>query len=150
MKVIFLQDVARVAKTGEVKDVADGYGRNFLLPRRIAVAATGPAMKEMDALIKREASRRAKTEAELQALTNQLNGKEITIKAKAGAKEKLYGTVTTADIAAEIEKAHNLVVDKRKIELAEPIKQVGSYDVAVKIGSRRTHTRKVTVEGTEK
>ena len=146
MKVIFLQDVTHVAKTGEVKDVADGYGRNFLLPRRIAIAATAGAMKEMDALIKREASRRAKTEAELQALTNQLNGKEITIKAKAGAKDKLYGTVTTADIAAEIEKAHNLIVDKRKIELAEPIKQVGSYDVALKVGKDLTATIKVNVE----
>ncbi len=150
MKVIFLQDVNRVAKTGEVKEVADGYGRNFLLPRRIAVPATAGAMKEMEALIKREASRRAKTEAELQELTAQLNGKEITIKAKAGAKDKLYGTITTADIAAEIEKTHNLIVDKRKIELAEPIKQVGSYDVTIKVGKDLTSTIKVTVEGTEK
>ena len=149
MKVIFLQDVAHVAKTGEVKDVAEGYGRNFLLPRRLAVAATAGAMKEMEALIKREASRRAKTEAELKALAEQLNGKEVTLKAKAGAKDKLYGTVTTADIAAEIEKALNLVVDKRKIALSEPIKQVGSYDVAIKVGHDLTPTIKVTVEGTK-
>jgi large subunit ribosomal protein L9 len=149
MKVIFLQDVAHVAKTGEVKEVADGYGRNYLLPNRVAVAATASAMKEMEALIKREASRRAKTEAELKALTEQLNGKEITIKAKAGAKDKLYGTITTAHIAAEIEKALNLIVDKRKIELAEPIKQTGSYNVAVKVGHDLTATLKVTVEGTK-
>lgn len=145
MKVIFLQDVTHVAKTGEVKDVADGYGRNFLLPKRLAVAATGSAMKEMEALIKREASRRAKSEAELQALANQLNGKDITIKAKAGAKDKLYGTVTTADISAEIEKAHNLIIDKRKIELAEPIKQAGSFDVTIKMGKDLTATIKVNV-----
>ncbi len=146
MKVIFLQDVAHVAKTGEVKEVSDGYGRNFLLPRRIAVPATAGAMKEMEALIKREASRRAKTEAELKALAEQLNGKEITIKAKAGAKDKLYGTITTADIAAEIEKVHSLVIDKRKIELAEPIKQVGSFDVAIKVAHDLTATIKVNVE----
>jgi len=145
MRVIFLQDVAHVAKTGEIKEVADGYGRNFLLPHRLAVAATGSAMKEMQALIKREASRRAKTEAELQDLANQLNGKEISFKAKAGANDKLYGTITTADISAEIEKAHNMVVDKRKIELAESIKQTGSYDVTIKMGKELTATIKVTV-----
>ncbi len=145
MKVIFLQDVPNVAKTGEVKNVADGYGRNFLLTRRVAVAATPSAMKEMEALIKREASRRAKSDAELQALADQLNGKEITIKAKAGAKDKLYGTITTADISAEIEKAYNLIVDKRKIELAEPIKMAGSYDVTIKMGKELTATIKVTV-----
>ena len=149
MKVIFLQDVANVAKTGEVKEVTDGYGRNFLLPRRVAVAATPSAMKEMEALIKREASRRAKTEAELKALAEQLNGKEIIIGAKAGAKDKLYGTVTTADIAAEIEKKLNLVVDKRKIELAEPIKHVGSHDVVIKVAHELTATVKVNVESTK-
>lgn len=149
MKVIFLQDIARVAKTGEVKDVADGYARNFLLPRRIAVAATAGAMKEMQALIQREASRRAKSEAELKALAEQLSGKEIIIKAKAGAKDKLYGTITTADIAAELEKVHNLVVDKRKIELAEPIKQTGEHDVTVKLGKELISTIKVKVEGTK-
>ena len=145
MKVIFLQDVVRVAKTGEVKEVADGYGRNFLLPRRLAVLATAGALKEMEALIKRAASRRAKTEAELAELANQLNGKEVVLKAKAGAKEKLYGTITTADIAAELEHSHSLIVDKRKIDLVEPIRQVGSYDVAIKLGKELVPQIKVTV-----
>ena len=133
MKVIFLQDVPKVAKTGEVKEVADGYGRNFLLPHRLAVPATTGAMKEMESLIKREASRRAKTEAELTELANQLNGKEVILKAKAGSGKQLYGSITTADIAIELETTHSLVVDKRKIDLAETIRQVGSYDVAVKL-----------------
>lgn len=145
MKVIFLQDVARVAKTGEIKEVADGYGRNFLLPRRLAVLATAGALKEMEALIKRETSRWAKTEAELAELANQLNGKEVVLKAKAGVKEKLYGTITTADIAAELEHSHSLVVDKRKIDLVEPIRQVGSYDVTIKLGKELVPQIKVTV-----
>lgn len=145
MKVIFLQDVARVAKTGEIQEVADGYGRNFLLPRRLAVLATAGALKEMEALIKREASRRAKTEAELAELANQLNGKEVVLQAKAGVKEKLYGTITTADIAAELEHSHSLIVDKRKIDLVEPIRQVGSYDVAIKLGKELVPQIKVTV-----
>lgn len=145
MKVIFLQDISKVAKTGEVKEVADGYGRNFLLPQRLAVPATAGALKEMEALIKREASRRAKTEAELAELANQLNGKEVVLKAKAGAEKQLYGSITTADIAAALESTHSLVVDKRKIELAETIRQVGSYDVAVKLGKDLVPRIKVTV-----
>lgn len=146
MKVIFLQDVTKVAKTGEVKEVADGYGRHFLLPRRLAVPATTGALKEMEALIKREASRRAKTEAELAGLANQLNGKEVVLKAKAGAHDQLYGSITTADIAAELERVHNIVVDKRKIELVDTIRQVGSYDVGIKLGKDLIPKIKVTVE----
>ena len=145
MKVIFLQDVPSIARAGDTKEVADGYGRNFLLPKRLAVQASPAAMKELDAMIKREASRRAKTEAELAELASQLNGKEVIIKAKAGAKERLYGSITTADIAAELERTHNLVVDKRKIELTEPIRQVGSYDVAIKLGKDLASQIKVTV-----
>lgn len=145
MKVIFLQDVSKVAKTGEVKEVADGYGRNFLLPQRLAVPATAGALKEMEALIKREASRRAKTEAELAELANQLNGKEVVLKAKAGAEKQLYGSITTADITAALESTHSLVVDKRKIELAETIRQVGSYDVVVKLSKDLVPQIKVTV-----
>ena len=99
----------------------------------------------MEALIKREASRRAKTEAELAELANQLNGKEVVLKAKAGAEKQLYGSITTADIAAELESTHSLVVDKRKIELAETIRQVGSYDVAVKLNKDLIPKIKVTV-----
>lgn len=147
MKVIFLQDVSSVARTGEVKDVADGYGRNFLIPRRLAVLATPAALKELEALIRREASRRARTEAELAALANELNGKEVVLKAKAGARERLYGAVTTADIAAELERTTGLVVDKRKIELAEPIKQVGSYEVPIRFSKALVSRIKVTVAG---
>lgn len=145
MKVIFLQDVPKVAKTGEVKEVADGYGRNFLLPHRLAVPATGGALKEMEALIKREASRRAKTEAELTELANQLNGKEVILKAKAGAGKQLYGSITTADIALELESTHSLVVDKRKIDLAETIRQVGTYEVAIKLSKDLVPKIKVIV-----
>lgn len=150
MKVIFLQDVVRVAKTGEVKEVADGYGRNFLLPQKLAVLATPAALKELEAVIKRESSRRAKSEAELAALAGQLNGREIVIKAKIGAKETLYGSITAADIAAELERTHNLVVDKRRITLEAPIHKAGSYDVTIKLGHDLAPVIKVTVARKEK
>ncbi len=145
MKVIFLQDVPSIARAGEIKEVADGYGRNFLLRRKLAVLASPGAMKETEAMIKRETSRRAQTEAELAELANQLSGKEVVLKAKAGAKDRLYGSITTADIAAELERTYNLVVDKRKIELGEPIRQVGSYEVAIKLGKDLVSQIKVTV-----
>jgi large subunit ribosomal protein L9 len=145
MKVIFLQDVSRVARVGEVKEVADGYGRNFLLPQKLAVLASSGAIKDMGVIIRREASHRAKTEAELAALANQLDGKEIVLKAKVGEKDKLYGSITLADIAVELERATGLVVDKRKIELAEPIRQVGNYEVAIKLGKDLVSQVKVTV-----
>lgn len=149
MKVIFLQDVAAVARAGEIKAVNDGYGRNFLLPRKLAVLASTAALKEMEAMIKREASRRARSEAELAGLAEQLNGKEVVIKAKVGAKERLYGSITAADIATELERAHSLIVDKRKIALEEPIRQSGSYEVPIKLGKDLTPVIKVTVASQE-
>ena len=96
-------------------------------------------------MIRREASHRAKTEAELAELANQLDGKEIVLKAKVGEKDKLYGSITLADIAVELKRATGLVVDKRKIELAEPIRQVGNYEVAIKLGKDLVSQVKVTV-----
>ncbi len=132
MKVIFLQDVPRVAKAGEVKEVADGYGRNFLIPQKLAVIADPSTLNTLKAQIKKEASSQAQTEEEMTDLAHQLDGKEITLKAKAGAKEQLYGSITSADIAAELQN-NGLVVDKRKIEIAEPIRQLGSHEVAIRL-----------------
>ena len=132
MKVIFLQDVPRVAKAGEVKEVADGYGRNFLIPQKLAVIADPSTLNTLKAQIKKEASSQAQTEEEMTDLAHQLDGKEITLKAKAGAKEQLYGSITSADIAAELQN-NGLVVDKKKIEIAEPIRKLGSHEVAIRL-----------------
>ncbi len=145
MKVIFLQDVSSVARAGEIKDVADGYGRNFLLPRKLAVQTSPGALREAEQQLKRVARRHAQTEAELAELANQLSGKEVVLKVRAGTKERLFGSVTAADIAAELERAFGLVVDKRKIELEEAIRQIGSYDVAIRLGKDILSQIKVTV-----
>ncbi|MFH1382922.1 MAG: 50S ribosomal protein L9 [Chloroflexota bacterium] len=133
MKVIFIQDVSKLAKAGETKEVADGYARNFLLPKKFALPANTQTLKIVEAEIKRQVRSQAQTEAELMELSQQLEGKEITLQARAGAKEKLYGSVTTADIATELKDKFEFVIDKRKIELTEPIRQVGSYEVAVRL-----------------
>ncbi|TET66756.1 MAG: 50S ribosomal protein L9, partial [Dehalococcoidia bacterium] len=133
MKVVFLEDVPNVAETGEVKEVADGYGRNFLIPKKLAILADAKATQIIEAQLKKKAQRQAETEAEMRELAKQLEGQEIVLKARAGAKDRLYGSITNADIAEELEKSAGLVVDKRKIELDEPIREVGSYEIAIRL-----------------
>ena len=133
MKVVFLEDVPNVAETGEVKEVADGYGRNFLIPKKLAILADAKATHIIEAQLKKKAQRQAETEAEMRELAKQLEGQEIVLKARAGAKDRLYGSITNADIAEELEKSAGLVVDKRKIELDEPIREVGSYEIAIRL-----------------
>jgi large subunit ribosomal protein L9 len=147
MKVIFLQDVPGVAKSGESKEVASGYARNYLLPKRIAAPADVQALSVAEAQRRSKARRQAETTAELKDLANELNGKEFTIKARAGAKDQIYGAVTNADIAAELEKSAGLVVDRRKIALAAPIHSLGSYEVTIRLAKDIVPTIKVTVVG---
>jgi large subunit ribosomal protein L9 len=140
MKVVFLQDVPNVAKAGDVKEVADGYGRNFLIPRKLAALASPQAISQVKTGEKAQAS----TEEELGELAQQLEGKEVSLKAHAGAKERLYGSITSADIAAELESATGIAIDKRKIELEKPIHKLGSYELTVKLG--KDITPKITVK----
>lgn len=149
MKVIFLQDVSNVAKAGEIKEVADGYGRNFLIPRNLALLASSStiSMAEMQRRIK-ERKLSADT-AELTQIADQLEGKEISLQARVGSKERLYGAITASDIASELENTTGIVVDKRKIELAEPIRQIGSYEVGVKLAKDLVPKIKVTVKEKE-
>ena len=103
MKVIFLEDVPNVAKAGETKEVADGYGRNFLLPRKLAVLPHSQSSAVVEAHLKKLARQRAQTEMEMVELAAQLEGIEVVLKARVGAKDRLYGSITTADIATELE-----------------------------------------------
>jgi len=141
MKVIFLDDVPNVARAGEIKEVADGYGRNFLIPKKLALLATPQAISQAETRDKTK----AKTNTELIELANQLEGKEISLKVKAGAKDRLYGSITSADIAAELSNTVGLAIDKRKIELDEPIRQLGSYEVAIRLAKDIVPKIRVTV-----
>ena len=146
MKVVFLKDVPNVAHAGETKDVASGYARNFLIPRGFAVIANAQAMDLVEAQRRAKARQQAETEAEMKALAEELEGKELTLEARVGAQEQLYGSITNADIAAELESG-GIVVDKRKIELDEPIRQLGSYEITIKLAKDITPKIKVTVTG---
>jgi len=147
MKVIFLEDVPNVAQAGEVKEVASGYGRNFLIPRGLAVLAEPQAIKLAEVQRRVKARERAESEVEIKELARELEGREITIEARVGAKNHLYGSITNADIAAELKSSARLVVDKRKIELAEPIRQLGSYEVSVRLSKNVIPQIRVTVIG---
>ena len=145
MKVIFLQDVPSVARAGEVKEVADGYGRNFLIPQKLASPASSEAINMVGAQLEVRARGQARTEAELLEMADHLNGREIIFQARVGGKDRLFGSITAADIAAELKKATRFTVDKRKIELEESIRQVGSYEVAIRLAKDIVPKIKVTV-----
>jgi len=132
MKVVFKKDVPGVAKAGEVKDVADGHGRNFLIPRGLAVPATPTALKQVadqEASAKRRA---AEEEKHARELKTKLEADAIVVEAKAGAGGKLYGSVTNADVAEAIHKQLGVEVDRRDLEL-DAIRQVGSFKASIKL-----------------
>lgn len=129
MKVVFLQDVPNVAKAGETKEVADGYGRNFLIPRKLALLARSGSASIVQARLKTG----TQTEEELLELSLRLEGTEVTLKALAGAQGRLHGSITSADIASELQVSTGLTIDKRKIDLDKPIRQLGSHEVAIKL-----------------
>jgi large subunit ribosomal protein L9 len=149
MKVVFLEDVPNVGKAGQIKDVADGYGKNYLLPHKLAMPARAADIKNVEAQIKARARVAAKTEAEMKALATELENKEIMIKAKVGQMDRLYGSITSADVAATLESSLKVIVDKRKIELSEPIRHLGTYEVPIKLGKEITTSIKVTVAAEE-
>ena len=137
MKVVLLEEVSGVGKTGDTVEVAPGYARNYLLPRKLATKATPAAIKEAEALKQAEIRRQARTEAEIAELAQKLQGISVNIKAKTGAEGKLYGSITSSQIAREL-KQQGFDLDKRKIELSEPIRQVGSFPVTIHISKDMT------------
>jgi len=133
VKVVFLEDVADVAEVGQVKDVADGYARNYLIPHKLAAVANSAASNILKEQLKKKERKMAQLKVEMTDLAASLEGKEISITAKTGDNNRLFGSVTSADIAEEIKASLNIEVDKKKIEIAEPIKTAGSHVVTLKL-----------------
>lgn len=131
MKVILLQDVKEHGKRDEIVNVSDGYARNFLFPRKWAMEATPGALKEIERKRAAEAAREAERRAEAEKKAAQLKGKVIELSVRCGDKGRLYGSITSAEIAQALEKQHGVKVDKRKLELSEAIRQVGDVSVQV-------------------
>jgi large subunit ribosomal protein L9 len=149
VKVIFIEDVPRVARVGQTRTVADGYARNYLFPRRLAVLAGSQEAAAIEAQLKKKVKQRDLEDAEMAELAGQIDGIEITIKAKVGENEKLYGSVTSADIAGALSEAAAREIDKKQIELPEPIKQAGSSEVTVRLAHEITAVINVNVVSEE-
>ena len=134
MKVILLQDVKGQGKKGQLIDVSDGYARNFLLPRKLAQEATADNINTMKMNDKAAQEKRQKEREQALALSKVLKEMTLTVMAKGGGAGRLFGSVTNAEIADALQKQHKIDLDKRKIVLKEPIKNVGTYTVTCKLG----------------
>jgi len=142
MEVILREDIDKLGNRGQVVKVAAGYARNFLLPKRLAVAATEANKKIVEQERQAHLRREAKLESEAQDLAKLVNGVTLTIKQKAGENDQLFGSVTSKDVADALA-AQNYTVDRRRIGLDEPIKQLGEFKVPVRL--HKNVTAEVTV-----
>lgn len=149
MDVLLLRDVPGIGTAGQVKKVTDGYARNYLLPRKLAVAASGGAIKQSQTIKEAAARRDAKTLAEAQQLADLLRQATLTFRAKAGEGERLFGSITAGDIAEALANDKHITIDKRKIELPTPIKELGSRQVSIKLHPEVTANVTVVVEKEE-
>jgi large subunit ribosomal protein L9 len=145
MKLILREDVENLGKGGELVDVKPGYGRNFLLPRGLAVAANPRNVRELEHQKKIAEAKAAKMKASAEAVAKRLAETPVTLKRKVGEQDKLYGSVTALDVVEALA-ARGLQLDRRTIDLPEPIKTVGEFEVAVKLHREVVGKAKVTVE----
>ena len=133
MKVLFLQDVKGTAKAGDLKDVSEGFARNFLLPKSLAVPATGGALKNVAYQKQITQVKETRLHSEAEALSARLSAVRVTFKVKVGEQYRLYGSITSTDVAEAVEKAIGQSIDKHKVILEEPIKHLGVYKVPIKV-----------------
>ncbi|MDY4755834.1 MAG: 50S ribosomal protein L9 [Candidatus Faecousia sp.] len=146
MKVILTQDVKGKGKKGQMIEVSDGYARNFMLPRKIAIEATADAVNTMRMNDKATAERIAREKAEAMETGKKLRELTVTVTAKGGGAGRLFGSVTNQEIADALKNQTGIALDKRKIVIAEPIKNVGTYTVTCKLGYEITAPLTVKIQ----
>ena len=135
MKVLLKHDVTKLGKAGQVKNVADGYARNYLIPQGMAVLATPGAMKQADVLARSEQMRQAKLASDASTVAEAIKQVTLTFIARVGEGGKLYGSITTQQVAEELKRVAGIEIDKRKLELREPIRSLGTHKVAVHLAT---------------
>ena len=145
MKVLFLEDVTGVALGGEIKEVKNGFARNYLIPKKLAVPATKDALQRVERLSKDAEQKRLKLLADMKALGEALDGTRVDIEMRAGANGRLYGSVTNAVVAAELSKATDREIDRRTIEVADSIREVGEHSATVRVHPEVTATLSLLV-----
>ena len=134
MKVVFLQDVKGQGKKGDIKDVSDGYARNYLLPRKLASEATADTLNAIKLKEKAKAAQAAKEKAQAEEYAKKLEAVQVKVRAKAGSSGKLFGAVTSDAISQALKEQFDMDIEKNKIVQSEPIKSYGSYTVKAKLG----------------
>ena len=149
MRVIFVEDVPNVARTGEVKDVKPGYARNFLLPKRLAVAATPQELQRLESIQKLGRERQAKEKVGAEAIAEQLEGQSVTLKVRSGPTGRLYGAVTTALVAQELSTLLGREIDRRSVVLEETIHELGTFEARVRLHPEVVATVPLVVEAIE-
>lgn len=147
MKVVLLQDVKGQGKKGDIVNVAEGYARNFLLPRNLAVEASESRLKELSQQKAAQDRRLQKEEEAARGIASRLQGLRVTISTKAGEGGRLFGAVNNKDISEGLSRDHGIDIDKKKIILKEPIKTQGEFPVTVKLHPAVQSTISVVVKG---
>ena len=145
MKMILLQDVKSVGKKGELVNVSEGYAKNFLLPKKLAVEATKSNLNDYDLKQKAEAKRKQEELEAAQATAKALEDKEVIVKVKTGENGKLFGSVTNKEVAEAIVEQTQLKIDKKKVSIGDPIKMVGERTAVVKLHPKVTAEVKIKI-----
>jgi large subunit ribosomal protein L9 len=146
MEILLLRDVPGLGRAGDIKKVSDGYARNFIIPKKLGVLASSDAVTQAEHIKKAQDKRHAETLDQARALATELESVALQFRVKAGEGDRLFGSVTPGDIAERLQSEHRVVVDKRKIELDAPIKNLGEHRVALKLHPEVTAHITVRVE----
>lgn len=146
MKVILTTDVPKLGKQGDVVQVSDGYARNYLLPRNMAIEASAARLQELEQKNQQLEKRRKKEEQMAQSIKEQIEGQTFVVKVKSGESGKLFGAVTSKEIADAIKARYKVDIDKKRIEIKEPIKQLGEYPVRIRLHQKAIADVTVRVE----
>ncbi|MCL2362015.1 MAG: 50S ribosomal protein L9 [Defluviitaleaceae bacterium] len=149
MKVILLEDVKGIGKKGQVINASDGHARNFLLPRKLAVEANSTNMANLETQQKNAQQKHANEVKAAQELAEKLQAKPVTIKVKTGDKGRMFGSITSKEIAEAVQSQLGQSVDKKKIVLTDPIKSIGNYTVTAKLHTQVSAKLDVVIEGLE-
>ena len=145
MKVVLREDVEKLGRKGDLLEVADGYARNYLVPRGLAIVATKGVVNQAAAMRRNRQLRDDRDKEAAQEIAGRLTGSPVTVSARAGEAGKLFGSITTADIVAAVQEQTNVEIDRRKVTLAEPLKELGTAEVPVQLHAEVTVTLTVEV-----
>jgi large subunit ribosomal protein L9 len=149
MKIVLMQDVPNLGRTGEIKEVAGGYGRNYLIPKGYATMATPGLIKQAEERAAAQQRREQKARTQFEQVAQQINGQTLRFDVRVGELDRLYGAITNADIADKLRQQFGIEIDRRKIDLGDPIKRAGVYSVPVRLAADLEPRLNVVIEGAQ-